>query len=138
MIRQYGMYVAWVISLVATLGSLYFSEIRHFVPCTLCWYQRIMMYPLVILLGMASYRNQTTIIPYVLPLSIIGGLISVWHYLQQKVSFLGQVVQCKVGVPCNASYINWFGFITIPFLAGVAFVMITVLLIWVQTKAENK
>mgnify|MGYP001447461328 CR=1 FL=1 len=138
MIRQYGIYLAWVVSLVATLGSLYFSEVLRFVPCTLCWYQRIMMYPLVILLGIASYRNRTEIISYALPLSIIGGMISLWHYAQQKIPFLGQVVQCKVGVPCNQSYINWFGFITIPFLALVAFLLITILLFLVRTGAENK
>lgn len=138
MIRQYGIYAAWIVSLIATLGSLYFSEIRMFTPCTLCWYQRMMMYPLVILLGIASYRNQKTILPYVLPMTMIGILISLWHYLQQKIPFLGQVVQCKVGVPCNESYINWFGFVTIPFLALVAFTIITILLLLVQTKAENK
>lgn len=135
--RQYGIYAAWVVSLVATLGSLYFSEVMNFIPCTLCWYQRIMMYPLVIILGIASYRNQPMIIPYALPMSIIGGMISLWHYLQQKVPFLGQVIQCKVGVPCNQSYINWFGFITIPFLALVAFTMITILLLWTRTNAEK-
>ena len=138
MIRQYGIYFAWIVSLVATFGSLYFSEVLGFVPCTLCWYQRIMMYPFVILLGIASYRNRTEIIPYVLPLSIFGGLISLWHYAQQKIPFLGQVIQCKIGVPCNESYINWLGFITIPFLALIAFILITVFLMIVQTRAENE
>src|SRR5690606_19855313 len=119
-VRQYGIYFAWIVSLIATFGSLYFSEILGFIPCTLCWYQRIMMYPLIIVLGIASYRNQSDIIPYVLPLSILGGLISLWHYAQQKIPFLGQVIQCKVGVPCNASYINWLGFVTIPLLAFIA------------------
>lgn len=137
MIKTYGIYLAWIISIISTLGSLYFSEIEGFVPCTLCWYQRIFMYPLVILLGIASYRNQPFIIPYVLPLSVMGGFISLWHYLHQKVPFLSQVGQCTVGVPCNGSYINWFGFITIPFLALIAFMLITLLLFLARTKAEK-
>lgn len=137
-VRQYGIYFAWIVSLIATFGSLYFSEILGFIPCTLCWYQRIMMYPLIIVLGIASYRNQSDIIPYVLPLSILGGLISLWHYAQQKIPFLGQVIQCKVGVPCNASYINWLGFVTIPLLAFIAFALITVFLLIVRTRAENE
>lgn len=137
-VRQYGIYFAWIVSLIATFGSLYFSEILGFIPCTLCWYQRIMMYPLIIVLGIASYRNQSDIIPYVLPLSILGGLISLWHYAQQKIPFLGQVIQCKVGVPCNASYINWLGFVTIPLLAFIAFALITVFLLIVRTRVENE
>lgn len=137
-VRQYGIYFAWIVSLIATFGSLYFSEILGFIPCTLCWYQRIMMYPLIIVLGIASYRNQSDIIPYVLPLSILGGLISLWHYAQQKIPFLGQVIQCKVGVPCNASYINWLGFVTIPLLAFIAFALITVFLLIVRTRAEKE
>lgn len=137
MVKRYGVYLAWIVAIIATLGSLYFSEIRGFIPCTLCWYQRIFMYPLVILLGIASYRNQKVIIPYVLPLSIVGGCISLWHYLQQKIPFLGQAVQCKIGIPCNQSYINWLGFVTIPFLAFLAFLFITLLLIFARTKAEK-
>lgn len=137
-VRQYGIYFAWIVSLIATFGSLYFSEILGFIPCTLCWYQRIMMYPLIIVLGIASYRNQSDIIPYVLPLSILGGLISLWHYAQQKIPFLGQVIQCKVGVPCNASYINWLGFVTIPLLAFIAFALITVFLLIVRTRVEKE
>lgn len=137
MIQKYGIYGAWVVALIATLGSLYFSEILGYIPCSLCWYQRILMYPLTILLGIASYRNQPLIIPYVLPLSIMGGCLSLWHYLHQKVPFLSQTMQCKVGIPCNQDYINWFGFITIPLLAFIAFVLITVLLIYARPTAEK-
>lgn len=137
MSRKTGVYFAWITSLIATFGSLYFSEVLGYIPCTLCWYQRIAMYPLAILLGIASYRGESTIIPYVLPLSITGGLISLWHYLHQKVPFLSQAVQCKVGVPCNQDYINWLGFITIPFLALIAFTMITIFLLVARTKAEK-
>ncbi|MBA4494538.1 disulfide oxidoreductase [Paenactinomyces guangxiensis] len=126
--QQFGLYFAWVVSLLATGGSLYFSEVMGFIPCSLCWYQRILMYPLIILLGIASYRNDRAIIPYTLPLSIIGGGISLFHYLQQKVPGLASLAPCKTGVPCSGMYINWLGFITIPFLALVAFILISLFL----------
>ncbi|GJM71062.1 hypothetical protein HMSSN036_32780 [Paenibacillus macerans] len=83
-LRDYGIYLAWLVALVATAGSLYLSEVLHYEPCRLCWFQRIFMYPQVILLGIAAYRNDRSIIPYVLPLSIIGGTISLYHYGEQK------------------------------------------------------
>ncbi|SHE52235.1 disulfide bond formation protein DsbB [Seinonella peptonophila] len=131
--KVYGLYFAWIVAVVATLGSLYFSEIKHFVPCTLCWMQRIFMYPLVIVLGIATYRQDRKIVYYTLPLSIIGGLIALWHVLIQKVDALKIMGQCKVGVPCNVDYINWLGFITIPILSLTAFCLITIFL-WLARK----
>lgn len=130
--RTLALYSAWVVSLAATLGSLYFSEIRGFVPCELCWYQRILMYPLAVILGIAAYRQDAGIRRYALPLSIIGGSISLYHYLLQKVPGLARVQPCKYGVPCNVDYIDWLGFITIPFLALVAFALITVALLFAK------
>ncbi|UJF36233.1 disulfide oxidoreductase [Paenibacillus hexagrammi] len=127
-IRNYNLYVAWLISLVALGGSLYFSEIMEFEPCKLCWFQRICMYPLAPLLGLALYKNDRGIIPYARMLSMVGMCISIFHYSEQKVPFMQEVLPCTVGVPCSGEYINWFGFITIPFLAGIAFILITVLL----------
>ncbi|OIK15481.1 disulfide oxidoreductase [Bacillus sp. MUM 116] len=121
--------VAWAAAIIATLGSLYFSEVRHFIPCTLCWYQRIFMYPLVIILGIAGYRNDLTIYRYVLPLSIIGMLISGYHTVLQKIPYLQQFEMCTSGVPCSKDYLNWLGFITIPLLAFAAFTIITISLI---------
>jgi disulfide bond formation protein DsbB len=125
----YGLYLAWLVAVVATAGSLYFSEVRLFVPCTLCWYQRILMYPLVIVLGLAAFRRSTVVVPYVLPLSVLGAGVSLFHYLEQKVPGFGAPAMCRSGVPCSLEYINVLGFVTIPFLALVAFVLVTVLLI---------
>ncbi|MEC2074411.1 disulfide oxidoreductase [Alkalihalophilus marmarensis] len=132
--HQFFLYLAWLISLVATLGSLYFSEVRQFVPCELCWYQRIAMYPISVVLGIAVYLGDLKIKRYVLPLSFIGGSISLYHYLVQKVPYFAPITPCAEGVPCSMQYINWFGFITIPFLALTAFVLITVLLLFVRVK----
>ena len=129
------LYAAWVISIIATLGSLYFSEMKGFVPCEYCWYQRIFMYPFVFILGIAAFMNDFKVTKYALPLSIIGGCISLYHYLIQKVDGLAPIKPCVSGVPCDLEYINWFGFITIPFLALIAFVSITILLFIVKRKA---
>ena len=130
------LYAAWVVALVATLGSLYFSEVRHFVPCTLCWYQRILMYPLVLVLGVASWRLDTTVRAYVLPLSILGMAVSTFHYLEQTIPGFGVEALCSTGVPCSGRYINWLGFVTIPFLALVAFTAITILVATMRRRSE--
>lgn len=129
----YTLYFAWLVAIVATGGSLYFSEIAGFIPCELCWYQRILMYPLVILLGIACFKGDKYIIPYVLPLSIIGGCFSIYHYSEQK---FGTPSFCTGVAPCSGEYINWLGFITIPLMALTAFVLITVVL-WVGYSRRN-
>ena len=118
---------AWSVALVATLGSLYFSEVLKFIPCELCWYQRIFMYPQVFLLGMAFVRKQFIIARYTLMLSIIGGTISLYHYFIQKVPFFRNTAPSCSIVPCTGDYLNWLGFITIPLLALIAFILISVI-----------
>lgn len=136
-IVNYGLYLAWVVALTATLGSLYFSEIREFVPCELCWIQRIFMYPLTIILGIAAFTNEISIRKYVLPLSLIGNGVSLYHYLVQKVPGFADIKPCVQGVPCNIQYINWFGFVTIPFLALTAFTLINIILIVLHVQAKR-
>lgn len=134
--RNNALYLAWVVSLIATGGSLYLSEVLHYIPCELCWFQRIFMYPQAILLGIACYRNDRGIIPYVLPLSVIGGFISIYHYAKQKIPGFAELLPCSAGVPCNKDYLDWFGIITIPLLALIAFVMISVLL-WMERSNQE-
>lgn len=126
-----GLYVAWLVAIVATLGSLWFSEVRLFIPCTLCWYQRILMYPLVVILGIAAWRGDAGIVRYVLPLTFLGVFIAGYHLLEQKIPNFGFPEACRGGVPCNVAYIDWLGFITIPMLSLTAFVLITASLLWV-------
>lgn len=138
-IRTYGILFAFIVSLAATGGSLFLSEVMGYIPCELCWYQRIFMYPLVILLGRAAIREDRNIIGYALPLSIIGGLISAYHYAHQKVPALSDIGSCKAGIPCNTDYLDWFGVITIPLMALTAFILITVfLLLSRKPAAENE
>lgn len=121
--------LAWVTSIIAMIGSLFFSEKMGFIPCTLCWYQRILMYPLTILLGVAFYRDDREIYKYVLPFSVIGMIVSSYHYALQKIPGLDEFSACANGVPCSGQYINSFGFVTIPFLALLAFITITIMML---------
>lgn len=116
----------WVVSLTATMGSLFFSEIRGYEPCELCWIQRIFMYPLVLILGVAYVQKNARIAVTTAIFSVIGGAISLYHYGLQKVSFLSEIAPACGRVSCTGEYINIFGFITIPFLALTAFILIAI------------
>jgi disulfide bond formation protein DsbB len=134
MIKQksdYWLLFALVVSLIATFGSLYFSEIMHYLPCELCWFQRIFMYPLPILLGIAYYRRDLAIVPYLFPFVALGGAFSLYHSILQKVPPKSDIVACG-RTPCQGDYLNWFGWLTIPMLAFAAFVMITYALLKLQ------
>jgi len=114
----------WTVALIATLGSLYYSELLGYVPCDLCWVQRILMYPSVIIYGIALLKRNLSITYPALILSMVGLPISIYHYSLQKFSFLSEAGSMCTNVPCNLQYVNYFGFITIPFLAGTAFLII--------------
>ncbi|WP_022799191.1 disulfide bond formation protein B [Thermus islandicus] len=111
---------AWVVALVATLGSLYYSEVRLFLPCELCWYQRIFMYPQAVLLGLALWRQDLGVWPYSLALSLMGGSISLLHLLEERFPQLFPLA-CKPPVPCSAEYLPQF---PIPLQALIAFTLI--------------
>lgn len=118
----------WAQAFIAMAGSLFYSEVMGYIPCELCWYQRILMYPLIIIYGLAALKKDIQIALPGLILSGIGMFVSLYHYLVQKVpSFQEMGGSCSGGVPCNAVYVNYFGFVTIPFLALIAFVVIFVL-----------
>ena len=118
-------YLAWATSLTATAGSLYFSEIAGYLPCMLCWYQRIAMYPLVVILAVGILRKDSKVYQYVLPFTIVGGLIALYHVLLYYNVFPEAESTCRAGISCTTKYIEWFGFITIPLLSLLAFTFIT-------------
>lgn len=135
--RHIFLYVAWLVSVVATLGSLYFSEIRGFIPCELCWYQRILMYPLALILGIGTFQSDYSVKRVVLPMASIGWFISLFHYLEQKVPGFAEIKPCVQGVPCTTEYINWLGFITIPFLAFTAFTIIIIMMLFIKNSKQD-
>ncbi|KHE71916.1 disulfide oxidoreductase [Halobacillus sp. BBL2006] len=117
------LFITWAAALVATAGSLFFSEVLKYEPCELCWYQRILMYPLIFIYGAALVKKKVDIAFPGILLSGIGMFVSIYHYSIQKVPALSEGGTCGL-VPCNVQYINYFGFVTIPFLAGLAFIII--------------
>ncbi|CEG29739.1 disulfide oxidoreductase [Bacillus sp. B-jedd] len=122
--RENILFLAWAVSIIAMFGSLYFSEIRQYEPCELCWYQRILMYPMALLLGIAIVKKDFRIALYSTWLSAIGLAVSAYHYSLQKLSFMAEAAPSCGRIPCTGQYINWLGFITIPFLAFIAFALI--------------
>ena len=127
-------FFAFLISLVATFGSLFFSEIMNFIPCSLCWYQRIFMYPLVFLFSINLLLPDDKIFKYTFPLAFIGWLISIYHNLLMFKIIPEKLSPCIQGVPCSVDYINWLGFITIPLLSFFSYTCILILLIMSKRK----
>ncbi len=137
--KKYLLYLAWVQSLVAMFGSLYFSEILKYPPCILCWYQRIVMYPLVILIPVGILRKDKNLPYYVLPLSLIGTLIAVYHNLLYWNILPESIAPCVAGVSCTTKFVEFFGFVTIPFLSLCGFLIIDICMVlflkWEKRKA---
>ena len=130
-------FLSFLTSLIATLGSLFFSEIMNFIPCSLCWYQRIFMYPLVLLFLINLLYPDDKIVKYSFPLVIFGLLISVYHNLLIYKVIPENLSPCVQGVPCSVDYLNWFGFITIPLLSFFAYTIIFILLILFKRKSVD-
>lgn len=137
-LKAKALYLAFTQAWIATLGSLYFSEIRGLTPCLLCWYQRILMYPLVIIFTVAIVRKDKNVPYYVLPFSILGMLVALYQYLLQMTE-LSQIVPstCNALVSCSAIQLVYFGFITIPFLSFIAFTTISFLMIIMIKSSHN-
>lgn len=128
---KYGILLAGIVALVATASSLFYSEVAGFPPCELCWYQRIFMYPLVILLGAAIWKRDSNVTAYALPLAIVGGLVSLYHnYIYYFNTGLAKCLFSASGVSCVKRYVFEFGYITIPLMALTAFLAIIVLLVF--------
>ena len=119
--------LAFVVAAVATAGSLYFSEVAHFTPCRLCWYQRICMYPLVPLLGLAVWRRDHLIRPYAATLAAIGMAISSYHVLIERFPNIESDV-CDPNNPCTVIWVQRLGYLTIPTMALSGFALILTLL----------
>lgn len=108
MLRSYALYFAWLVSIVGTLTSLYYSEILVLTPCSLCWYQRICMYPLVFILPIAIIRQDSSIKKYVLPQMVIGSFFALWQYLIQNVPFFALPTLCGFHTDCaDVNYKIW-------------------------------
>jgi disulfide bond formation protein DsbB len=119
--------VAATVAVVAMLGSLYFSEVADFPPCRLCWFQRIGMYPLAVILPIAAWRRDRQVRWYGLPLAVAGGAVAIWHIVIERFPSL-ESGACDVTNPCSTIWLERFGYLTIPTMALSGFVLIALLL----------
>ena len=118
----------WAIASVSTLGALFFSEIMELPPCVLCWYQRIFMFPLVLILPLGLFPYDAKVIRYALPLALVGWVISIFQVLLVAGLIPEGLKPCSQGVPCSEVQIQWLGFVNIPLLSFIAFSVVNALL----------
>ncbi|ANV74376.1 disulfide bond formation protein B [Bacillus cereus] len=135
-IRKYHIVISWMIATSAMLISLVFSEWIKLPPCDLCWYQRMAMYPLVLILGIGMYRKDPYVSTYAFPFACIGLLIAIYQITIQ-VFPVNEIKICSVGVSCTEDYLNMFGFISIPMLSFIGFLAIIILL-YIKPDRETK
>lgn len=128
---------SWLLALVSTLGALFFSEVMDFVPCVLCWYQRIAMFPLVLMLGIGTYRDDPHCIRYALPLAMVGWLLAVYHCLLYAGLIPTGLQPCGAAGSCAKIDLALAGFITIPLLSFAAFSIIVLLLLAAHRQAKS-
>jgi disulfide bond formation protein DsbB len=129
-LSRFGLYFAWFIAMIATFGSLFASQILNYEPCVLCWYQRIMMFPLVIILGMAAFKNDKYIVSYVITLPIFGAIIAfvqtLYSYFDFSTSFCGS--------QCSESAVKLFGVIDFSIASFFSFLSISFFLFFSKKK----
>ena len=135
-ISPFALQIAWIVAVLATFGSLFLQFFEGLQPCEFCWFQRICMYPLSLLLGIAAFRGDLQVAKrYFIGLSIVGLGIAIYHY--QLELFPNQPLVCgAAGPPCNIAVINIFGFISVPFLSMAAFALISTLLLLARGGAD--
>ena len=127
-LKEDALLFMFLIALVSTLGSLFYSEIMGFNPCKLCWYQRIAMYPLVVLFGIALIKKKDDVIKYSWPLVVIGGLVALYHYITQVLQWTGTCGSLPTGTDCALRFTFHFGYMTIPMMALTGFIGILILM----------
>ncbi len=131
------LFLCWLLAGISTLGSLFFSHVIGFAPCVLCWYQRISLFPLVIILAMGLFPFDKGVVKYALPLAIAGWLTALYHNLLYSEIIPESIQPCSQGVSCTEEYIDLFGFITIPMLSLLSFSTIIALLIYLKRRMST-
>lgn len=123
------LFLCWLLVSVSTTISLFFSYVMEFAPCVLCWYQRICLFPLVIILAVGLFPLDKRVVKYALPLTIAGWLTAAYHTLLYSGIIPENIQPCAQGVSCTEEYINLFGFLTIPMLSLLSFSTVIALLL---------
>lgn len=122
------LFLCWLVVSLSTLGSLFFSNIMDFAPCVLCWYQRVCLFPLVLVIAIGLFPFDRSVVKYALPLSIAGWLTAIYHNLLYVGIIPESMQPCSLGVSCTEEYIDLFGFLTIPMLSLISFSIIVAIL----------
>lgn len=130
-------FLAWLIAGVSALGALFLSQVMGIVPCVLCWYQRIFMFPLVFVLAAGLFPFDARLVRYALPLTVAGWMIALFHVLVVAGVVPENIRPCAQGIPCKEQQIEWFGFLTIPLLSLIAFSAIGLLLVSTHFKVSK-
>jgi disulfide bond formation protein DsbB len=130
-------FAAWLVAASATLGALFMSEVMGFAPCVLCWWQRIFMFPLVLILALGLFPLDPKVTRYALPLAAIGLLVAGFHVLLTVGIIPETLAPCRDGIPCKTLQVEWFGFVTIPLLSFFAFLVLTLLLVTAHLKSSK-
>ncbi|HSQ04545.1 MAG TPA: disulfide bond formation protein B [Burkholderiales bacterium] len=130
-------FVCWLVAASSTLAALFFSEVMNLPPCVLCWYQRIFIFPLVLLLPVGLFPFDPKIVRYALPLPLVGWPIALFHVLLTYGLIPESIKPCTQGVPCAQNQIEWFGFVSIPLLSLGAFSVINALLLMTRYKVSK-
>ena len=131
------LFAAWMVALLATAGSLFFSYVMEFAPCVLCWYQRIFLFPLVVVLARGLFPFDRGAVRYGLPLAILGWIVSAYHNLVYAGVVPESLQPCAKGVSCTEEYISLFGLLSIPALSLIAFTTLAGMLIALQRRAPR-
>ena len=132
--QRFGLYFAWVAALFGSLMSLFFSEVLAFQPCNLCWYQRICLFPLALLLGIATYRSDRSFVRYALPLCVIGALFAAYQTAEQVIPGFSPIDLCGAGPRCDEDPLMLFGIFSIAMLAFGGFCVIGGLLLMARER----
>lgn len=130
--RNFLYSLVWIQAVVATVGSLFFSDVLGYPPCKLCWVQRIFIYPLVFIVGVGILKNDKKLPDYVLPLTITGLFIAIYHNLLSLNIIPENTAPCEAGISCTTKYIELFGFVTIPMLSLLAFIFMTAVMMYAK------
>ncbi|MDD5367075.1 MAG: disulfide bond formation protein B [Gallionellaceae bacterium] len=130
-------FLAWLIAAISVLGALFFSEVMKLAPCELCWWQRIFMFPLVLILPLGLFPFDPRVVRYALPLALMGWAFALFHWLLVLGVIPESIRPCVRGVPCSEVTFEWLGFINIPLLSVLAFSAIIALLALTHIKASK-
>lgn len=130
------LFACWLLVTGATLGSLFFSEIMDLPPCLLCWYQRIFMFPLPIILLLGLFPYDARVVRYALPLALVGGAIALYHTLLHLGIVPKTITPCRQGLSCSEAQLDLFGFVSIPMLSLLAFSAVIALLLLVKRRSR--